>query len=260
MKQLIVIPLSILLYISTADSFTLRLGRRNAGLIISKKRLPSARSPSPSFTGPLSSSLGSPSIPTDISCSVQIEKDTSQLIQSLLELTRQETDGTKLPTDQRESINDVVKSLEDMSKQNAFTDRDGLKYTSIPLEGEHKLIYIDSERTPQYIGPFKGTTTQYFMDEAMFENRLTLGPVQIALAATRNVMDESRLKIKFQSFGVNVFGTELVKNELKQQGVWKMVFVGEVNDISRTDDIGGEKKILLRVMLTPSLYILSKEL
>jgi hypothetical protein len=57
-----------------------------------------------------------------------------------------------------------------------------------------------------------------------------------------------------------VFGSELVKKELKQQGVWKMVFVGMVKDNLGTDDIGGAKNILLRVMRTPSLYILAKEL
>jgi hypothetical protein len=123
------------------------------------------------------------------------------------------------------------------------------------LEGEHRLIYIDSERTPQYIGPFKGTTTQYFIDDEKFENRLSLGPIQIALSALRQRMDGLRMKVKFQSFAVKVFGNEIVKKELKQQGVWKMVFVGEVDDVGDP-----QKKILLRVMRTPSLYILAKDL
>ena len=136
--------------------------------------------------------------------------------------------------------------------------------TSIPLEGEHRLIYIDSERTPQYVGPFKGTTTQYFLNEKEFQNRLTLGPIQIALTALRKSMDEDRIKVTFQSFGVKIFGKEVVKKELKQQGVWKMVFVGEVD--KEGESVGAEvtngekKKMLLRVMRTPSLYILAKDL
>eukprot|EP00979_Chaetoceros_neogracilis_P010988 scaffold2640_cov256-Chaetoceros_neogracile.AAC.2 len=260
MKQLLANPLSILLYISIAESFTLRPSpRRNNAVeltLLEKRFLSPARPRSLSFIGPLSSIVGA----EPPSSSDQIEIDSTQLIQSLLELTRHETDGTKLLFDERESINDIVKSLEALSIENTFTDTNGVDYTSIPLEGEHKLIYIDSERTPQYIGPFKGSTTQYFGDETMFENRLTFGPIQIALTADRKRMDESRMKIKFQSFGVKVFGSELVKKELKQQGVWKMVFVGMVKDNLRTDDIGGAKNILLRVMRTPSLYILAKEL
>jgi hypothetical protein len=73
------------------------------------------------------------------------------------------------------------------------------------------------------------------------------------------------MKVKFQSFGVNIFGSEVVKKELKQQGVWKMVFVGEVDDSSESASRTSvqqetKRKILLRVMRTPSLYILAKDL
>jgi len=240
--------------LSTANSFVLRL----------EKRVPSSVRRTPFFTNnnntPL---LLSKSLDTIDSSTAPVEaslttcSDSNELIQSLLELTRHETDGTRLPTSQRESINDIVQRLEDFSGDD---DEDGVDYTSIPLEGEHRTVYIDSERTPQYVGPFKGTTTQYFIDEEMFQNRLTLGPFQIALSAKRVGMDGRRLKIKFISTGVNLFGKELVKKELKAQGVWKMVFVGEVNDQTRIDDGGKGKKILLRVMRTPSLYILAKDL
>jgi hypothetical protein len=186
--------------------------------------------------------------------------DQEDLIRSLLEQTREEADGTKLPSSQREAINSIVQNLEDITSQD-----ESLDMTSIPLEGKHRLIYIDSERTPQYIGPFKGTTTQYFINDEEFQNRLSLGPIQIALTALRQRMDGYRMKVKFQSFGVNIFGSEVVKKELKQQGVWKMVFVGEVDDSSESASRTSvqqetKRKILLRVMRTPSLYILAKDL
>jgi hypothetical protein len=257
--------------LSTAKAFVLPLEKR----VQTKYLLPSSVRRIPFFTNSSSSSNSNTntsstplhskalsSSPSLVEASLTAS-DSNELIQSLLELTRHETDGTKLPTSQRESINDIVKRLEDLNLSGASDDGSvEVDYTSIPLEGEHRTVYIDSERTPQYIGPFKGTTTQYFIDGEMFQNRLTLGPFEIALSAKRIRMDGSRLKIKFASTGVNLFGKELVKKEMKEvQGVWKMVFVGEVNDHTRIDDSGGKGKgILLRVMRTPSLYILAKDL
>ena len=183
--------------------------------------------------------------------SLQSSEQTA-LLKSILELTRKESDGTKLPPDQRETINSLVESLEKMTSQD-----ESLDMTSTPLEEEHRLIYIDSKQTPQYIGPFKGMTTQYFINEQEFQNRLSVGPIQVALTSLTEHMDAYRMKVKFKSFVFKVFGNEVVKKELKQQGVWKMVFVGEVVDDSEN---GNRKKILLRIMRTPSLYILVKEL
>lgn len=261
MKNLIASFLINACILSATKAFVLPLEKR----VQTKDLLPVSVRRAPFFTNSNSNSNSTPLLSKALNSStVRVEaslttSDSSELIQSLLELTRHETDGTRLPTSQRESINDIVKRLEDLS--GACCD-DGVivDYTSIPLEGEHRTVYIDSERTPQYVGPFKGTTTQYFTDGEMFQNRLTLGPFEIALSAKRVTMDESRLKIKFTSTGVNFFGKEMVKKELKGQGVWKMVFVGEVNDHTRIDDGGKGKKILLRVMRTPSLYILAKDL
>eukprot|EP01083_Nonionella_stella_P230031 813552_1 len=101
-------------------------------------------------------------------------------------------------------------------------------------------------------------------------------------------MDEKRMKIFFQDLSVKILGgIEVTKKELKQKGVWKMVFVGEVeieydddgnfvnasimnlDDTTKSRDMnqdnsntrnGQKKRILLRVMRTPNLYILSKDL
>ena len=197
---------------------------------------------------------------TQLSISVT-DQSTSvdSLITKLLELTKDETDGTKLPSEQREEIQSIVQQIEDQTKE--FKPDSAGDFTSFPLEGEHKLIYIDSERTPQYIGPFKGTTTQYFTDDENFQNRLTLGPLQIALSAKRKVMDSKRMKISFQSFGVDLFGNEVVKKETKQQGVWKMVYVGKLScgGDDKNSIAENEKSMLIRIMRTPSLYILAKD-
>lgn len=193
---------------------------------------------------------------TSTTSSLETRLQRNEIIKSLLKETQGETDGTKLPDSQREIINSLVKSLEEITSVDTSLDM-----TSTSLEGEHRLIYIDSERTPQYIGPFKGTTTQYFVNEEEFQNRLTLGPVRIALTALRKRMDEYRMKVKFQSFGVSVFGIDVVNKPLKQQGVWKMVFVGEVDvDLDGDSTQSDKKRTLLRVMRTPSLYILATDL
>ncbi len=210
------------------------------------------------------------------------------LLSKILEQTKDETDGTKLPQSQREEILQTVKELEDViSSTSTQQQQQGqqqaeivstvsissvpLPFTAVPLVGEHRLIYTDTERTPQYIGPIKGDTTQYFFDheneneaskqQNLFQNRLTLfnpNILQIALTAERQIMDENRIKVIFQKFEVKALGIKVVEKELKQSGVWKMVFVGEV-DINTSSSSGG-KKMLLRIMRTPNLYILAKDL
>ena len=85
-------------------------------------------------------------------------------------------------------------------------------------------------------------------------------------------MDENRIKLFFESFAINLFGINIVEKELDAKGVWKMIYVGEIDlsdeayaeidlsEVLKSSSYGKNNKILLRVMRTPNLYILAKEL
>ena len=84
-------------------------------------------------------------------------------------------------------------------------------------------------------------------------------------------MDENRMKLFFASLSISLLGINIVEKELDAKGVWKMVYVGEIDlstkaykdiDLSAVwkKNTGKKNKILLRVMRTPNLYILVKEL
>ena len=181
--------------------------------------------------------------------------DEQQLIQSLLQqIDIAGTDGTKASEEIRKSIMDIVDSIEEM-KSNQLEKN----MTSVPLSGEHDLLYTDTPNTPQYIGPFKGKTTQKFIDETSFQNVLSLGPISFAISADRQIMDGSRIKLFFKGLTISLFGNSVVQKELDAKGVWKFVYYGEVETSTNKDGKDLSKKILLRVMKTPNLYILAKD-
>jgi len=189
-----------------------------------------------------------------------LELQSQQLVESLLQkISQAGTDGTKIPQNQREDINQIVEQIENLMAND--TKSSTLNMTTVPLDGTHELLYTDTPNTPQYIGPIKGRTTQKFINETTFQNILQAGPLQIKLTAERTIMDDSRIKLFFKGFDVIIFGAKVLQKKIDAKGVWKMVFVGEVEnkyDISKTKP--KESKILLRVMKTPNLYILAKYL
>jgi hypothetical protein len=217
-----------------------------------------------------SSSSSGTSISTSISTTIDTE--TKSLIQSLLEkIDSVGSDGTKLEEHERQSILDIVQELEDSSTTvttatttiQASKDGDDAGASSsdeqlvlgmarIPLTGEHKLIYSDTPFSPQYIGPFKTCTTQAFVDERNLLNIQQLGPLKIEFQAEREIMDDKRIKLFFRRYNISLFGVDVSKQDIDAKGVWKMVFVGEVEMEGR--------RFFLRVMRTPNLYILLKEL
>ena len=201
------------------------------------------------------STLGEESTRIEIDDDGMKQGKEQQLIQSLLQqIDIAGTDGTKASEEIRKSIIDIVDTIEEM-KINREKDM-----TSIPLNGEHDLLYTDTPNTPQYIGPFKGKTTQNFIDEIFFQNVLSLGPVSFAISADRQVMDGSRIKLFFKGLTISLFGKSVVQKELDAKGVWKFIYYGEVERSSRKEAKDLRKKILLRVMKTPNLYILAKDL
>eukprot|EP00586_Coscinodiscus_wailesii_P012685 CAMPEP_0172516498 /NCGR_PEP_ID=MMETSP1066-20121228/276730_1 /TAXON_ID=671091 /ORGANISM="Coscinodiscus wailesii, Strain CCMP2513" /LENGTH=181 /DNA_ID=CAMNT_0013298011 /DNA_START=345 /DNA_END=890 /DNA_ORIENTATION=- len=125
----------------------------------------------------------------------------------------------------------------------------------VPLTDTHNLLYSASPGgSSGKIGPFVGRVTQYFPDETTFFNEVAFGPVKISLRATREVLDDYRIRVTFRETTVTLFNAELVKKEVTGRGVWKQLFVGIVKE----EEGAGRK--LLRVFETPSLFIVEQPL
>lgn len=181
---------------------------------------------------------------------MQQQQQQEDLIQSLVQqISEAGTDGTKATEEVRKSIIDTVDQIQEI---NCDTNM-----TSVPLMGEHVLLYTDTPNTPQYIGPFKGKTTQRFLNESTFQNVLSLGPLSLAINADRKVMDGSRIKLLFKGLDITLFGKNVVEKEMDAKGVWKIVYCGEA---LIPNNKGLDRRVLLRVMKTPNLYILAKDL
>jgi hypothetical protein len=128
-----------------------------------------------------------------------------------------------------------------------------------PLAGEHTLLYSAAPggSSGRLFGNVVGKVTQFFESEQIFYNRVDLGPVRISLQATREVKNDKVIKVTFLETTVSVLGKTLVRKPLSGGGVWKVKFVGIIpND---QDDKGGKGR-LIRVMETPSLFVLEQRL
>jgi hypothetical protein len=129
-----------------------------------------------------------------------------------------------------------------------------------PLTGEHALLYSAAPggSSGRLFGSVVGKVTQFFESEQIFYNRVDLGPVRISLQATREVKNDKIIKVTFLETTVSLFGKTLVRKPLSGGGVWKVKFVGIIpNDPN--DDKGGKGR-LIRVMETPSLFVLEQRL
>ena len=175
------------------------------------------------------------------------ESERNQLAQKLVKNAQSLGQiGSKLSESDQESLMAIAKSL------SPYTDPEPAKQ---PLSGTHSLIYSASKGgSSGALGPFVGKVEQRFLSETDFINQVSLGPVRIELNAERKVLDDDRIRVKFLSTRVSLFNgkTELVKKDIKGQGVWKHLFSGVVT-------IDGED-VLLRVLLTPSLFIIQQKI
>lgn len=125
----------------------------------------------------------------------------------------------------------------------------------IPLAGEHKLVYSAAKggSSGRIFGNVVGKVSQLFEDDEIFYNQVKIGPLQISLRAKREIKNDSTIKVSFLDTSFNLFGRTLKKADIKGGGVWKVKFVGKV------EDDNGNKK-LVRIMETPSLFILEQDL
>lgn len=129
------------------------------------------------------------------------------------------------------------------------------KPAKFALSGEHKLLYsaAPGASSGRVAGNVVGKVTQFFEDDETFYNKVSFGPLQIALKAKREIKNDSTIKVSFQETKISLFGQTLTEKTIGGGGVWKIKFVGTV-----TDKSGNEK--LVRIMETPSLFILEQPL
>lgn len=140
-----------------------------------------------------------------------------------------------------------------LSAKLASYSRGNGDYARLELSGVHELVYSTSPGgSSGAIGPFVGKVTQTFVDDEKFINSVELGPVRIELNAVRSVLDGLRIRVKFEETIIKLFGLEVSRSPSKGQGLWKTLYAGEVQR-------NGDRR-LLRVMETPSLFIIQKRI
>lgn len=124
-----------------------------------------------------------------------------------------------------------------------------------PLSGLHKLVYSAAPGGSNgKIGPFVGKVTQEFVDDITFINAVSFGPLKIALRAEREVKSDTAIKVTFRETTVTLFGNKVTSKMIENSGgVWKYLFSGVV-----TSPNGRQK--LVRIMQTPSLFVLEQDL
>lgn len=175
----------------------------------------------------------------------------NQLIESCKKLGQV---GSKLSEEERADIDNITNLL------SAFSDSSPSKFD---LKGNHELVYSASPGgSSGAIGPFVGKVTQSFLDEEKFINRVELlnGVFKVELNAERKVLDDTRIRVMFKQTVVSLFGNEVVRKDVKGQGVWKYIFAGVVN-LPREDGLDGEvEKVFLRVLKTPSTFVIIQRL
>jgi len=98
-----------------------------------------------------------------------------------------------------------------------------------------------------------GKVSQKFETKDIFYNRVTLGPLMIALEAKREIKNSSTIKVSFLETTFSLFGKPFSTQKAGGGGIWKVKFVGKIKDQDGKDK-------LVRIMETPSLFILEQPL
>lgn len=149
------------------------------------------------------------------------------------------------------------KLLEELaSKVVPYSEPNPAKY---PLSGQHTLLYsaAPGASSGRIFGTVVGKVNQFFEDDDIFYNRVEfVHPkfLQIALKAQREIKNDSTIKVTFLETKISLFGTEITSKQMSGGGAWKCKFIGPVYDQST------QQEKLLRIMETPSLFIIEQPL
>jgi len=89
------------------------------------------------------------------------------------------------------------------------------KPARIPLTGEHRLLYSAAKgaSSGRVFGNVVGKVSQLFEDDEIFYNRVTFGPLQIALRAKREIKSDTNIKVSFLETSFKLFGRTIKKAE-----------------------------------------------
>lgn len=101
-----------------------------------------------------------------------------------------------------------------------------------------------------------GKVTQEFVDDEIFINAVELGPIQIKLRASRHIRNETTLDVRFLQTNVYLFGNQILERAVQGGGTWNIVFTGE---IGTTEENGSSTRRILRILQTPSLFVLLEQ-
>ena len=107
------------------------------------------------------------------------------------------------------------------------------------------------------VGPFVGKVNQIFVDDTNFINQVTLGPLKVELLATREILDDKRVRVTFKKTRFNLFGNTLKETETKVRGFLKVVKYMTLT-LLQGSGVWTIKFFEdgLRIMDTPSLFII----
>jgi hypothetical protein len=167
-----------------------------------------------------------------------------ECVQEVLQLAREFG-----PVGQRQSAENQQMLLDAALKLMDFSDPAPAK---LALSGIHYLLYSAAPGgSSGKLGPWDGAVTQEFVDDSTFINAVQLGPVTIALTASRQIKSDTIIAVKFHKTTVSVFGVQLFEKEIGGGGSWKMLFAGRVQDRDGTEK-------LVRVIQTPSLFVIEQ--
>ena len=182
--------------------------------------------------------------PTSLSVKLQRNDKAQELLRAAKEIGQV---GSLASEEDQKRMEELAADLVPLSESD--------KPARFPLEGEHDLVYsaAPGPSSGRFFGNIVGKVTQIFENEEVFYNRVAFGPLQITLRAKREVKSDSVLKISFLETKFSLFGKTFKEGEVGGGGAWKAKFVGTIED----DD--GKKK-LVRVMETPSLFVLEQDL
>lgn len=128
--------------------------------------------------------------------------------------------------------------------------------SSVPLQGVHRLVYSSAPgaSSGKLFGNFAGQVTQTFVNSTHFINAVEFGPLKVELLARRQRKNAKQLDVFFEETTVRLFGQPVTRKKLPgtSGGSWNYLWVGVVEE--------GPKRKLVRVMETPSLFVLEHDL